>query len=191
MGQRLTPEQVVERRDTTLVDIRTAEEREVMGWIPGSIHAEGDSVVNVLDDGPVVLTCATGRRSLELANRLEKGNFEVYDLEGGLLGWQARYPICTLPTGGPPDPITVQQFIKRIRSCFVVEAVESGALEQSTTDPLSEVEQLFGDLHPTEPITDVWARIDRLAVRGWRQGHRLDFIVEHVGQFYGMARGLT
>jgi rhodanese-related sulfurtransferase len=188
LADRLSPAAVSERRELTIVDIRSFEEREVMGWIPGSLHVNGDELLRVADeDAPVVLACASGRRSAALAERIGSGGLRVYDLEGGLLAWQKTLPVCQFPDE-PCDPVSRRDFLRQLRSCFVVESVESGAIERDGVDPVSTVEAIIGDLPDDADLPTLFASIDRLALEAWRHGHRLDFIAANVSRFYGLAR---
>lgn len=187
MTKRMTPEQLNEERDVTLLDIRRTEERHEMGWIPGSLHWPEPTVDRIAHiDGPVVLACATGRRSLELAERC--ADPRVSDLAGGLLGWSVAFPLNRVP-GRVLDAESIDptQFRRKIRSCFVVESVESGSTEEPTdTSALDAVESLFQDVeHLT--LHQVWSRIDQLAHLARRGGHRVDYITKHVEEFYGLS----
>lgn len=77
-----------------ILDVRTPDETQ-LGII------EGATVINFYDDDfeakvelmekskPIVVYCASGGRSSEAASILaERGFMEVYNLEGGLIGWQ-------------------------------------------------------------------------------------------------------
>ncbi|MCB9694182.1 MAG: rhodanese-like domain-containing protein [Alphaproteobacteria bacterium] len=190
MAARVTPGELVELR-ALVYDIRLWEEREVMGWIPGSLHRPPPASLDDLldEERPVVLACATGRRSLELADRLAGSNVQVLDLAGGLLSWQADFPVCRVPEGPThaDDALSMEAFVKQIRSCFVVESVESGAIEAPAVDPVAAVSEILDGIETDRKVTQLWARIDALASQAWVHGHRLDFIAEHVMQFYALA----
>jgi rhodanese-related sulfurtransferase len=114
--ERLTPTEALAatRRDVLLIDIRSSEDRERDGIIPGSIHiprtvlewrvdpasAWRNPHVGSLDE-PVLLLCAEGYSSvLAAAAMVELGFARAGDLIGGFAAWQeARLPITPAPTG--------------------------------------------------------------------------------------------
>ena len=155
--------------------------------IPGSLHRPDPSPRMLAHmDGTVVLSCATGRRSLELIDQMIMPN--LTDLEGGLLAWSMEHPVC-MPSRTPPQEakISADTFRKRIRSSFIVESVESGStLDYTDTAALEAVDALFADIEQLT-IRAVQRRIDELAHRARRGGHRLDFIARHVEDFYALS----
>ena len=84
-------------KDTTVVllDVRTPEEFG-QGHIPGALNIDvKDSlfVQNVLDQvaehAKVAVYCRSGRRSLTAADKLSAEGYDVVNLEGGFLAWEA------------------------------------------------------------------------------------------------------
>lgn len=87
-----------EGRDVTLVDVRTAPERD---WasLPGSLWAPDlfppparppESIAALPRDQSVILLCASGHRSSVAGRWLRKQGFQdVHSLSGGVLGWMA------------------------------------------------------------------------------------------------------
>ncbi len=84
-------------KDTTIVllDVRTPEEFG-QGHIPGALNIDvKDSlfVQNVLDQvaehAKVAVYCRSGRRSLTAADKLCAQGYDVVNLEGGFLAWEA------------------------------------------------------------------------------------------------------
>lgn len=76
-----------------LIDVREPSEH-AAGHIPGVTLIPMGQVADRLDeipeDQPVILTCRTGRRSLEVARQLrELGYDNVYSQRGGITEWQA------------------------------------------------------------------------------------------------------
>lgn len=79
-----------------LIDIRTPEELAETGYIPGAVNIdfyEDDfrSKLGELDkDQPVMLYCRSGNRSGQASDMLlDLGFTEIYDLAGGIVGWNA------------------------------------------------------------------------------------------------------
>ncbi len=192
MPDRVTPAELVAQRQLPIYDIRPEEERfGELGWIPGSLHVPSELVRSFKARNhastPVVLACVSGRRSRELAIDLAAQGVEVVDLAGGLLAWAVEHPICTVPVVAPTvDALPLDAFVRQVRSCFVVEAVESGALEAEAVDPLAALQAVFDDIEPVT-LRALWSRLDKLAFVAWQAGHRVDFIAEHVMHFYGLA----
>jgi rhodanese-related sulfurtransferase len=83
-----------------IVDVRTAEEF-AGGHIANAVNMDVtsddfDSKIQSLDtEKPVMVYCKSGGRSAKAASILkEKGFKNVYDLDGGILGWEdAKKPI--------------------------------------------------------------------------------------------------
>ncbi len=83
-----------------LVDVRTDEEVR-QGVIEGMIHIPMHQIPKQMDtlqkERPVVLYCAMGSRSAQVAEYLADNGFEeVYNLVGGIEAWVQQYPV-TLP----------------------------------------------------------------------------------------------
>lgn len=80
---------------TQLVDVRTPEEF-AQGHIPGAVNIdiqspEFDKQVAQLDKTrPVAVYCRSGARSGKAAARLAAEGFELYNLNGGILGWNGK-----------------------------------------------------------------------------------------------------
>ena len=76
----------------TFLDVRDLEERESIGFIPGSIHipltelrARSD---NLPKDKEIVVYCQTGQRSYFASRILVQKGFQVRNLSGGYRTWQ-------------------------------------------------------------------------------------------------------
>lgn len=70
-----------------LVDVRSAKEQEV-SMAEGAISAEAFDRDKETYDGKTVVTyCTVGFRSGHLAEQLRRMGWEVYNLEGAILGW--------------------------------------------------------------------------------------------------------
>jgi rhodanese-related sulfurtransferase len=87
--------QLINRRDAVVIDVRDAAEYK-SGHITNARHipeGEIDSRMKELEKvklKPIIVSCARGNRSLNVANRLRKLGFaEVFSLRGGIAAWQA------------------------------------------------------------------------------------------------------
>jgi len=97
----LTPEEaydLISQQQVTVLDIRTQEEYN-SGHIPDTLLlpvSELESRLNGLNSSDHILVyCRSGYRSEEAAHILVTNNFiHVYNLEGGILQWQAQgFPV--------------------------------------------------------------------------------------------------
>ena len=92
---------LVSNGQAVLVDVRTAEERTFVGYVPDSVHvpwATGTSLTRnprfvreleskVGKDKPILLLCRSGKRSAAAAEALAKSGFDsVFNIEGGFEG---------------------------------------------------------------------------------------------------------
>lgn len=86
--------------DVAFIDVREGHERQ-LGFIPGSIHAPRGFLEIIADsEGPMhnpvftsdkclIIYCASGVRSALAAKTLQDmGVGRVYNLSGGMMGWQ-------------------------------------------------------------------------------------------------------
>lgn len=95
-GQTLTPAAatlMVNRQKAVVIDVRTAEE-----FATGHIAKSKNVVANQIPEGleglkldksiPVILVCASGRRTVPLIGKMKKAGYtEVFSLDGGLRAW--------------------------------------------------------------------------------------------------------
>ena len=92
--------QLINRRDAVVLDVRNAQEYKA-GHITNARHlpeGEIDARMKELEKikaKPIIVSCARGNRSLNVANRLQKLGFaEVFSLRGGIAAWQqANMPL--------------------------------------------------------------------------------------------------
>ena len=92
--------QLINRRDAVVLDVRDAAEYK-SGHITNARHlpeGELDARMKELEkikSKPIIVSCARGNRSTNVANRLRKLGFtEVFGLRGGIAGWQqANMPL--------------------------------------------------------------------------------------------------
>lgn len=83
-------------KDIVLIDVRTPEEF-ASGHLENAVNmnyfdSDFDVQLKTLDKNKTVyLYCKSGRRSANAAEKLEDMGFvKIYDLEGGILSWQAK-----------------------------------------------------------------------------------------------------
>ena len=92
--------QLINRRDAVVLDVRDAAEYK-SGHITNARHmpeGEIDARMKELEKikaKPIIVSCARGNRSMNVANRLRALGFaEVFSLRGGLIAWQqANMPL--------------------------------------------------------------------------------------------------
>lgn len=95
-GQTLTPAAatlMVNRQKAVVIDVRTAEEF-ASGHIAKSKNVLASQIPDALvglkldKSVPVILVCASGRRTVPLIGKMKKAGFtEVFSLDGGLRAW--------------------------------------------------------------------------------------------------------
>lgn len=94
--------------DLLILDVRTPEER-AQGTIAGSrlvsIWDIAYNRVRVPEDRPLLVFCATGARSYMAGQVLDKrGDYQIFNLSGGIGGWaEAGLPVV-MPDSPPSDP---------------------------------------------------------------------------------------
>ena len=88
--------EVIKDTAVQLVDVRTPMEY-AEGHLPGAMLIDvKDSTflpkakATLSQDHPVAVYCRSGRRSATAASQLVKAGFEVFNLKGGILAWQAE-----------------------------------------------------------------------------------------------------
>ncbi len=85
-----------------LVDVREADELAVV-HVPGALHVPMSDFVDaaraIPPDRPLLVMCATGRRSLVAADYLRRNGYaDVANVSGGIVEWSKR----GLPTSSGP-----------------------------------------------------------------------------------------
>jgi rhodanese-related sulfurtransferase len=108
LEQTLTAEdarKMIASGDATALDIRDQEEWEE-SRIAGAVHHPDDAVLEHLnelpDDTAIVVVCADGERSAELAARLREEGREAASIDGGIDAWMSE--------GLPLQPRSHQEF---------------------------------------------------------------------------------
>ena len=92
--------QLINRRDAVVLDVRDAAEYK-SGHITNARHVPEGEIDARLKDlekvkaKPIIVSCARGNRSMNVANKLRKLGFgEVFSLRGGIAAWQqANMPL--------------------------------------------------------------------------------------------------
>jgi rhodanese-related sulfurtransferase len=92
----ITVQQLRERRDVPLIDVREAGEF-AAGRVPGAVNLPMSRIGELLDelpDGEFDVICAVGGRSARLVQALEARGYAANNVEGGTNGWaEAGYPV--------------------------------------------------------------------------------------------------
>lgn len=87
-----------------LVDVRETDEY-VDGHVPGAVHVALGTVPDSIDrfrgEGPLLLICRSGGRSLRACEFLEQHGIEAINVAGGTLAWIASGRPVT--TGNAPS----------------------------------------------------------------------------------------
>ncbi len=106
LQQDLPPERVREllasEEGIELIDVRDTYEHEA-GHIAGASHVEIPALTQAAQDldreRPIVFYCRSGQRSAMATQAFRASGFDAYNMEGGLLAWDAKgLPIE--PAGG-------------------------------------------------------------------------------------------
>jgi len=196
---RVAPEELATTRSAVIVDIRHLDEREMTGWIPGSIwHPQEEDLeawARTLPTGaPIVLVCMTGRRSLEVVEALQ-GHLEhgLIDLEGGTMAWAAAgLPLVRADRSALSDTqagdlraLTLEEFQRDVLSCFVATALKVDADHRLEGDLTSEVYETFDEALDRQ--AQARHGVDRLAAQAFAEGYPLDVIAENCCFYYQLA----
>ena len=79
-------EMMADTRDKSVIDVRERKDFEAETF-PGAINIFWEDFMNHLEevpkDRPVYLLCYSGRRSEEIAERLQPEGYEIYSVDGG------------------------------------------------------------------------------------------------------------
>jgi rhodanese-related sulfurtransferase len=92
--------QLINRRDAVVLDVRDAAEYK-SGHITNARHVPEKEIASRMKElekmkaKPIIVSCARGNRSMNVANQLRSVGFtEVFSLRGGLTAWQqANMPL--------------------------------------------------------------------------------------------------
>ena len=107
--------------DANILDIRSDEEWQKVGNIPGAIQASEDDAADVAgeridEDWTVIVVCEDGDRSARVAEQLREAGRDAVALEGGMAAWADK----SLPMQPTEDPAL---------------ASDPGSVEDETSDP--------------------------------------------------------
>jgi rhodanese-related sulfurtransferase len=107
--------------DANILDIRSDEEWQKVGNIPGAIQANEDEAADVAgeridEDHTVIVVCEDGERSARVAEQLREAGRDAVALEGGMAAWADK----SLPMQPTEDPAL---------------ASDPGSVEDETSDP--------------------------------------------------------
>lgn len=197
--RRMSADELARDRTAVIVDIRQAEERDAVGWVPGSLwrpHTEPTAEwAKTLPEGePLVLVCMTGRRTFELLGELKPiREGRVTDLEHGTMGWGGsgrplvRTDPHVLPEGLRTQigPISLPAFKREVLSCFVATAIKVDSTDQLDENTPDDVYSVFPE-GPT-PVEAAREGIDRLAARAFHEGYPLDLIAQNCTYYHQQA----
>ena len=134
-----------ERRPTTILDVRPAEER--AEWaIPGSFHIDAYRTLNdhdptalatvdVPDGQPVVTVCAAGKTSQLAAEQLAARGLQALSLEGGMRAWSLAWNTAGVPV--PESGIRVIQVRRTGKGClsYLIGMGEEAIVIDASLDP--------------------------------------------------------
>lgn len=100
---------MIESEDVTLLDVRTEEEYDsahIEGTILIPVSELGNRTEELNKSGKIVVYCRSGHRSAIASGILiEHGFEEVYNVLGGINGWEERgYPVVSTATPTPEQP---------------------------------------------------------------------------------------
>lgn len=94
----ISPEEMqslISIEDVQLLDLRSSEDRLILGYIASSQHVDYNSdtfeedIKNLDKTKPVALYCNSGKRSAKCAQKLKDAGFvKIFDLKGGLSEWK-------------------------------------------------------------------------------------------------------
>jgi rhodanese-related sulfurtransferase len=195
----MEPEDIAERRDIAILDVRDAYERQLAGGIPGAYlcpvdQLNAESLARVLTDRtqPIAIACMSGKRSRVAVGIVAELGFEdVFELTGGLLGWRAAgLPTCEPVAASNPagKRIALTQFPRALLACFIAEAVERNVTNPTRTyEELRAVVMRYVDeeieAHRGFSAEAMQSVIDRTSMLARSMGFPLDIIrinVEHM-----------
>lgn len=196
----LTPIELEADRSLVIVDMRPPHERvSELGFIPGSILLPYDDqplpfaekLAHLGSDGPVVLSCVSGRRSGLAVNALAPLLGPTRHLEGGLLAWGAAgFPLCHPEEHTPP---TARTFHSTFRSTFLAELIQVSVDTGFDLDPIGLLDYVYSasGIAPApslpRPGSDgSWRLLDRAAGLLRSLGTDSDRLVEFLEPLYAL-----
>jgi glyoxylase-like metal-dependent hydrolase (beta-lactamase superfamily II) len=102
-------------------------------FIAARVRGTTQELVTDLDP-PLVVVCAVGEASAEVAAQLRDAGVEAVNLDGGMEAWAAEYDVVELPCASA----TVYQYRRPSSGClaYLVVAGPDGSREAAVVDPL-------------------------------------------------------
>lgn len=164
--------EMISQQEVVLLDVRTQEECD-SGHIPDALLIPLSELESRLDElnmtDHIMVYCRSGHRSEEAAQILVTNGFvHVYNIEGGILQWQAQgFPVYTeqSPTTSPGPilpsytDVTPEEAYEMINKQEVVVVdlrtqgkYASGHLPDALLIPLCELESRLSELNPSDNI---------------------------------------
>lgn len=197
----ITIEQLAASPWLDMVDIRPNEERELVGFIPGSFRVDIDQFLVDRDwgTGSAVLVCTGGHRTQVIAENWPGSTHMTLGwLRGGVLRWrEAGLPVVTddvepgvYTAGDATSPAAV---VGVLRSCFVAEMVEGAMQIDDGIDPIEVFEEALqraGVTAEPQGADDIDRVIDHLAACHRRLGGSMARIAENVGAMRALTQYL-
>ncbi|MCA9618254.1 MAG: hypothetical protein KC731_04515 [Myxococcales bacterium] len=197
----VSPEELAAARWMDVVDIRTDEERDLVGFIPGSVRVPPDRIdvewLREWGSSCAVLVCTTGHRAERIVEDWPAGNHSTLGwLRGGVLRWQELgLPIVTdlVEVNGfeVADASTPDALVSLLRSCFVAEVIEGAMQHDDAIDPIEVFDAALdaaGIVDRACEPDDLPALIDHLAAAHRRLGGPMGRIAQNVGAMRMLAR---
>jgi rhodanese-related sulfurtransferase len=201
----MLPADVVRRRDLVLVDIRETVERRApeTGFLPASLalppaswsSTEGTlAMLGTLDDvRGIVVHCLSGRRSEEARAILSKRTpLPIFDLEGGVLAWEAEgLPVCRVLREPVDPPKSLIDYRRHLLACFVGANAELALDRGMSPEPDRVLAECFRRARVPweEPtIAGLYRVLDWSGVAMFRAGGRLRDIADNLVRMHAILR---
>ena len=153
MNRQISAREVAARLGTDtepfILDVR--EPSEVAEWaIPGAVNIPlgelSTRAGSIPRDEEIVVVCASGGRSAQATDALNRSGWDAYDLVGGMGAWGTVYDTVEIPAG----PATIVQVRRRGKGC------------------LSYVVGSGDEAFVVDPSVDIDHYLDAAAAKGWR-----------------------
>ena len=203
----ITADELIASHWIEVIDIRTEEERKILGFIPGSLRIDVEDlealIRSSLTSSTVALVCNSGRRAREVLEEVElPDDVSVAYLEGGVLGWREGGFPCVeddedvaIPSAYRDVEIaSAEEFVSLLRSCFVAELIEGPLSEEDgpNVDPVEIFDTALQSAGARgAPQEGLELIIDHLAAANRRLGGSLNRIAENTSVMRALLDGNT